>query len=572
MGRIVSLLVALFVVSFCTVAIAQDGDGSSYKDNLKLYKYKKHQSEIGLHAGYFAVIGDVTSRPGFGVGAHFRRALDYAFSYRVNLMYGQATGQGGVPNAGMVNNIPALEALYGNNKGSWVPNYQTTYYSAGFDWMFNLNTFNFNNRVQKWNFYLLLGTGINWFETYYDAADGNGDIYDFATVLANNPNPGLNANDRKAVRQGSRDLLDGDYETRGELVLRPGETDLADADNAPNKINFQINFGGGFSYKFSDRFNLSLETQLIRVFGRENDLLDGNRWDDTGALSSNSDLGSYTNLRFNFALGKKGEDRLPPLYWTSPMDLLAEDVADVAERVDKSLRDSDGDGVFDMFDQEADTPEGVAVDTRGVTLDSDADGVPNYNDKEPFSPPGYEVDANGVAQVPDPGYTTEDDVNRIVDAKLQEFLATMPKPKVAWFMPLINFSNNSYTIRKSEYGKMHQVASVLQQQSDARIVVTGYADRPASECYNQVLSYNRAESAINYLVEKYGVARSRFILNYQGEEMPIMDTNGSSSMNRRVEFRVATDADGGDMSKPDCGVEKAGRGKKADYSGENQGY
>lgn len=571
MGRIVVFLTALFFVSIGTQAIAQSGDGSSYKDNLKVYKYKKHQSEVGLHAGYFAVIGDVASAPGFGFGAHFRRALDYAFSYRLNFTRATATGQDGLASNGVAANMPALNQLgYGSTAGSWIHNYQTTVTSVGLDWVFNLNTFNYNNRLKKWNFYLLVGTGINWMETYLDAKDGSGNAYNFDGAIGSR-NPALNADDRKAVADAAAALLDGDYETRGELVVRPGSTDLADPDNAPNKINFQLSYGGGFSYKLSDRINLSLETQLIQVFGRENDLMDGYRWETANSLSSNSDLGSYTNVRFNFALGKKGDDRLPPLYWTSPIDLLAEDMAETAERVDKSLRDSDGDGVFDLFDKEADTPEGELVDTRGVTLDSDSDGVPNSRDKEPFSPPGYRVDESGVAQVPDPGYTTEGDVNRIVDAKLKEFMATMPKPRVAWFMPLVNFATDSYTVRPSEYTKMHQVAAVMQQQPEARLVVTGYADHPGSDCYNQVLSYNRAESAINYLSSKYDIPRSRFVIQYKGEESGIVDLKGASSMNRRVEFHVASEKDGGDMAKPDCGVKKAGKGKM-DYSGENQGF
>ena len=70
-----------------------------------------------------------------------------------------------------------------------------------------------------------------------------------------------------------------------------------------------------------------------------------------------------------------------------------------------------------MLDEELDTPEGFAVDTKGVQLDSDGDGVSDGNDKEPYSPPGYNVDAEGIAQVPAPDYTNVDDVNRIVDEK-----------------------------------------------------------------------------------------------------------------------------------------------------------
>lgn len=45
------------------------------------------------------------------------------------------------------------------------------------------------------------------------------------------------------------------------------------------------------------------------------------------------------------------------------------------------FNDSDGDGVFDRFDDCPDTPSGVAVDSVGCPLDSDFDGVFDYMDK-----------------------------------------------------------------------------------------------------------------------------------------------------------------------------------------------
>ena len=44
----------------------------------------KHASELGLHVGYAASYGDVDNKPGFGVGIHFRKAIDYLWSVRVD--------------------------------------------------------------------------------------------------------------------------------------------------------------------------------------------------------------------------------------------------------------------------------------------------------------------------------------------------------------------------------------------------------------------------------------------------------------------------------------------------------
>ncbi len=562
MTKKILLLLSFFLVAVFTVTIAQEEE-SSYKDNLKLYKYKKHQWEVGVHGGHLFVAGDVKPELGWGAGIHIRKAIDFAFSLRLDAMYGQARGlEPEMLSPTAISQSPELTALgYDGTKLPWYPNFRSDIWRVSLQGVFNLNSFNFNQQLKRWNFYLLAGGGINGVTANYDAADGNGAAYDFSAVA-----DGLDQSlkdDRKDIADNVDAIIDRDYETE---VGRGVPTDGSD-------ITWHGNFGGGISFKISKSINLSLEHQILVVFGSEGDNLDGYRFENTGSFTQSTDWLNYTSLRLNFNIGStKNGDRLEPLYWVGPLDLLAQDVAEVAERVDKSLRDSDGDGVFDMFDQEEDTPEGVAADTRGVTLDSDGDGVADYQDKEPFSPPGYEVDGDGVAQVPDPGYTTEPDVNRIVDAKLAEFRNSLPTPQMpSWFLPLVNFGFDSYTVRQSEYGKLHQIAMVLQQNDNLRLVVRGHADRPASDCYNQVLSYNRAESTINYLVSKYGIARNRLMVDYAGEAEAIIDTNGASLTNRRVEFRVAQASDTGDKAKPDCGVNKAGRGKK-EYGGNRQGF
>ena len=136
----------------------------------------------------------------------------------------------------------------------------------------------------------------------------------------------------------------------------------------------------------------------------------------SGSVTSSNDLQNYTNLRLGIALGNSDE-KSAPLWWASPMDMLAEDLAEVKARPKLDMTDTDGDGVIDMIDQEISSPSGAAVDTRGVALDSDGDGIADHKDKEPYSPPGYKIDSEGVAQVPEPDYINEGDVNRIVVLK-----------------------------------------------------------------------------------------------------------------------------------------------------------
>lgn len=551
MIRKVSILLTLFVFVAWTAGYAQEENASNFKDNLRIYKTKKHQSEFGVHAGNFFINGDVKPQLGLGVGIHYRRAIDFAFSWRLDVVYGQASGIDPTPVAAA--SLPSFPSEYGP-ADLFYPNFQSTNLNASLQGLLSLNPFNFNQQLKKWNMYLIFGVGVNSSSVDYDALT-DGAAYDFSSIANLDPN---NSDDRKEIVSELKNILDGDYETEGYSGI---PTDQA------TKLRLHGTVGFGIARRISKNFSLGLEHQLIMSAGQSADYLDG--YSGSGGRKI-SDVMNYTSLRASFDIGKTSSgDVSDPLYWTSAIDLLAEDMAAVAQRVDESLRDSDGDGVLDMVDEDPNTPEGASVDTRGNLLDSDRDGVADYMDDEPHSPQNYPVDAKGVAQVPDPGYTTEDDVNRIVDAKMAEFKATYGE-NMNWFLPMVNFAFDSYTVRSSEYAKLHSVASVMMQNKNIKIVITGFADRPGSECYNQVLSYNRAESVKNYLTSKYGISADRLMLAHQGENDAILDTNGRSAMNRRVEMRTAGSGDS-NMSMPDCGVKNAGKGQK-EYEGSKQGY
>jgi outer membrane protein OmpA-like peptidoglycan-associated protein len=316
------------------------------------------------------------------------------------------------------------------------------------------------------------------------------------------------------------------------------------------------------------KMSISIEHKVMQPFGRADDLIDASEL--ASGFSPDRDLQQYTNVRLGFFLGKE-EEKSKPLYWVSPLDMLAEDLAEVKARPKLDLTDSDGDGIIDMLDQEKNSPSGASVDTRGVALDSDGDGVADYQDKEPYSPPGYKVDDQGVAQVPAPEWVTEDGVNRIIDERLKDIKSSMPAPRpVEWFLPMINFGNNSYRVRQSEFGKLHNVATAMKQNPGLRVVASGHTDKTSGNCYNDKLSYNRAQAAVDYITTKYGIPRERFLINWSGENENLVPSNGSNLMNRRVEFSVATTET--EMGAPDCGGGKAGSGG-TNYSGNKEsGY
>ena len=567
MTRNIFVLIVCLLVLFISTSFAQDE--SDYK-GMKFEAHPKHQSEIGIAPGYFVVLGDIQSRPGWGVGLHFKRAFDYAFSWRLDAFYGTAYGLEGRNSGGSPTSAAAAnDVLNGNmNNGldyvtyPWYHNYQTKFMSLTFNGVWSLNSFNFKKQTRKTNIYLLGGIGLNSYKTYYDAK-ANNVMHDF-TRVGDGLDTQNSSTDRKTAKDRVKAILDGDYETRGEIASGRRSSDDPDATH----INVHANVGVGVSFKISDKINISIEELVTFVFGNEADLLDGYRWRNSTTLTQNNDILSFTNVRLNFNIGKK-EKRSEPLWWVSPLSLMAEDLAEVKARPVFDTTDNDNDGVVDMLDEEPDTPEGFPVNTKGVQLDSDGDGVADGNDKEPYSPPGYNVDGDGIAQVPVPDYTNVDDVNRIVDAKISEY-ATAAEAANDWWLPMIHFDLDRYDIKPSETGKLRTVADVMKNYPNKKIAVVGHTDRSASSCYNDVLSYNRAEAAINYIVNKYGVSRDRFILNWSGEGDNLVDSSGANLWNRRVEFRVATNE--AEEDRPDC-RQNAGKTKGTGYSGNKEaGY
>lgn len=555
--KIYSLLTSIFCLFLLTTTTAQD-DGNR-KAGLKFNAQPKHMWEVGVHGGHFMVIGDILPRPSFGAGLHVRRALDYAWSLRLDAMYGRALGL--EPRNSGTTHVPANPVLtdlgYGPST-DWYHNYKTDFWGVDIQGVFSLNSFNFKNQTRKLNWYVLGGPGINTYKAWYDAKDSNGGIYDFNSV-DNGLTVKVSREDRKEATTRIKDILDGDYETRAETAKGRRSGGNAD-DESETQINAHATIGAGVSYRINDRFNIGIEHQAKVVFGNEGDLLDGYRHRSVYDLTQYRDMINYTNIRLNFNIGNT-EKKSEPLWWVSPMDLLAQDIAEVKARPKMDMTDTDGDGVMDMIDQEKNTMAGCPVDTRGIILDSDKDGVVDCKDKEPYTPAGYvnKVDADGIANIPTPNYATESDVTRIVNAKIAasannhshgNSTVTTVASAADWFLPMIHFDFNRYNLKNTSYGPLHHVATVMKNNPGVRVVVEGHTDRTSDNCYNEVLSYNRAKTAIDYLVSKYGISRDRLVLRYGGEVTNLVPTNAKNMMNRRVEFKVSEGQT--DMTRPNC--------------------
>jgi len=538
----------------------------------------KNMWELGIHGGYAFVSGDVEAPfpAGYGFGLHLRKAINYTLSFRLDATYQSSKGYDARAFGSLgaertySQNIQDVPGLISYTEGYGIHrNYQAKILSFSIEGILNIGNILFHSPVNKWNLYAVIGGGFDLPKTSVDLLNGD-QLYDFSSVSA-----GLDLttkDGRNQSRKNLKNLLDGDFETKGGV-----EQDIITFLGDYKTVIPHVNFGIGLTRKLSKRVNLGIEHRIMIT---DNDLLDAFEDRNDVAESTSSDISHYTSIRLGINLGSF-EKKVEPLYWVNPLIGPFNDVAELKQRPKFDLTDSDGDGVIDMTDQEVNTPAGCPVDTRGMTLDSDGDGVVDCKDQEPYSPPGYEVNNNGVAQVPVNKYMTEEEVVDLINTR-GAGVGTLN-----WFLPMIHFDLDKYYIKPEFYGSLHQVASVMNSHPDMKVVTHGYTDNRSSNEYNNVLSYNRANAAINYLVNNYNVPRSRFIITYGGEESPIV--NGLKDnynipvteeykhyINRRVEFHVATATDA-EMSRPpgpEAGDNTPGSSRPGTkYSGNrNSGY
>lgn len=309
--------------------------------------------------------------------------------------------------------------------------------------------------------------------------------------------------------------LSGNWQLNNNLINKAG--------NGGYYTTPSVFVGTGISVEPAKFMSISLEERVLFVAS--------NLWAGS-AKGGNFAIIPNTSLRLGFFLGGKGT--VEPLYWLNPNNYAYKKLSELnADKIAADLKkDSDNDGVPDFLDQEPDTKEGYPVDAKGIALDSDKDGIVDGEDKEPFSPPGYPIDQYGVAQVPPP-------------ACCQNIKAAAPAP-----LPVIYFDADKYSLTPTASDQLDGVAAQLQANPDAKLVVTGYDASTKDRKYNEQLAYNRAIATVNYLVEKHGISRDRFIVKYVGEPKDPKASALDKRKSSRVELRYAAEGETGESNPP----------------------
>ncbi|MBN9484892.1 MAG: hypothetical protein BGO70_05770 [Bacteroidetes bacterium 43-93] len=464
--------------------------------------------EVGVGLGLYNVSGDVptlfpwNAKGGaLGFHAHVRKSWGYVFSTRLQYNYGVAKGlEWGEARNYRYNTAWAQYPGYAPEfpAGSGYPaskpvfyNYRMEAHQLNLDLIASLNNIRFHKAKSGVSLYAFLGLGALAYNTRVDALNSANQEYDFATIVGSTPQIHEN---RKEIRDKLQAAMDGTYETDAE-----NERDRRRPSIFKNKtLQFAPSVGVGAQFRLSKRINLSLEDRVTMPW--DDDLLDGQRWSEQtpgSPVQSNQNDGiNYLSLGINFNLGNKRKN-VEPLYWLNPLDHAYNELSYPRHMIlpDPILPDADGDGITDQFDKCPGTPAGVAVDSHGCPLDTDGDGVPDDRDKQLITPTECQpVDADGVGKCPCP-----DGCGQAVSSCGNIMAGS------------ITFDNNASKIRPTSQAQLATLAAQMQANPTCKVVITGAGNGSKIQ---QQRSWDRVNAVIEYMSEKHGIDRNRFIFQY----------------------------------------------------------
>jgi OOP family OmpA-OmpF porin len=109
----------------------------------------------------------------------------------------------------------------------------------------------------------------------------------------------------------------------------------------------------------------------------------------------------------------------------------------------------------------------------------------------------------------------------------------MAKPQN--FVVLFDFDKSNLTVEART--KLADVVAAVNKWNYGRIDIGGYTDLMGSDTYNQVLSEQRANAVINFLVDS-GIEAGKIIGKGYGKADPVVNVQAPEMENRRVEIKL----------------------------------
>ncbi len=126
-------------------------------------------------------------------------------------------------------------------------------------------------------------------------------------------------------------------------------------------------------------------------------------------------------------------------------------------------------------------------------------------------------------------------INAIIDCALDVKALATPPERLCVTLKM-EFATDSVEIKPSYHDEINNVGEYMKKYPTTTAVIEGHTDNIGGAEYNMKLSKQRAENVVNYLVEKFGIERSRLSAKGYGSTRRIAYNNTAEGRqkNRRI--------------------------------------
>ncbi|SDZ81025.1 OmpA-OmpF porin, OOP family [Arachidicoccus rhizosphaerae] len=271
---------------------------------------------------------------------------------------------------------------------------------------------------------------------------------------------------------------------------------------------FYIPVGVGAKFNVATGINLDVSYHA--------NFVNSKYFDGVGA-SGHNDRFSGVRIGIEFALGNRNKPQLAVVNAPAQLAMdLYERNQDLKRQLDQANEDN------------KQAVEGLRGQLENAKKDSDGDGVADIFDKCPNTENGVRVDGAGCP-LPQP--------KQII--KQEKVVVTQQDRKIVdEAIKDLEFDLGKATIRPSSFPSLDRVSELLINKNFS-LKLAGHTDNTGSNALNMRLSKERAEAVKAYLVSK-GANASRIEAVGYGSSQPIAtnDTAEGRQQNRRVEFTL----------------------------------
>jgi OOP family OmpA-OmpF porin len=126
-------------------------------------------------------------------------------------------------------------------------------------------------------------------------------------------------------------------------------------------------------------------------------------------------------------------------------------------------------------------------------------------------------------------------INAIIDWAIDVKELTAPPERLCVTLKM-EFASDSAEIDSRYYDEVNKVGDYMKKYPTTTAVIEGHTDNVGDADYNMKLSQQRAQNVVNYLVDKFGIERSRLLAKGYGSTRQIAynNTPEGRQKNRRI--------------------------------------